>query len=525
MAFVYVQTIYDTTLAQTVWYETAVPTASPNPASTTPVSSGSYNSTTHLIVQVYDDPNTGGGGGESTLVYDPLAVPSGNVHSTWSSLYTALSAMSAPVEIALKADLSIPAGSWTLTNVKFIGYIRRPILTLQDGAVCSFNSLYFDSVDLQWVGTTASPLVPAVVAGTPAGVIYIQQCDISATAVGSVYPLMAIPATGVGGIHLRDVSSVGTSNGERLVSIAASGFFVTDILGSDSFVDNEAYSGSGILVIVRACASSTHGTVATYSGAVFQNSVTKASEVNYVDTVAPALTVTNVQDAVDALKLRIEQKSDLLFQWNKTDLSQFTQVGIAGQWTVAYSATAAPGSNPAIVATSAVASATSGYLLLPALDLTKPYVVEVTFGPYTGNAVATERVRPEMVFHYFDTSNYCYVAMQANNVNGNGAVTANLEVGQIVAGTPTYNQPGAYYTSTNRAKGVVRTRCVPSPASNILEVNIQTARNTAWYELAANNLSSASARVGIRFTHYGASQTTGDSGFVYGIRVMRAGGT
>lgn len=68
MALVYVQTIYAEDLGFRVQYTSLIPTS--EPTETVPESEGPYNSDTHTIIDVYDDPSQGGGGGG-----DPVTIP------------------------------------------------------------------------------------------------------------------------------------------------------------------------------------------------------------------------------------------------------------------------------------------------------------------------------------------------------------------------------------------------------------------------------------------------------------------
>lgn len=322
MALIYVQRIYDTTLGQYVRYETQAPTSSPNPASTTPVSTGSYDTAKHQILQVYDDPAVGGGGGGgSDLVYDSLAVPSGNVYSTWATLYTAIGTVSGPVTIALKTNLTIPAGAWTLNHATFVTYDSQTKVTLADSAIVSFSALTFDGVNLEWVGTSAVPLQAL---GSPAtGLITLNRCTVGSVA-AATYPLTNIVASGVGLFYVRDNVTFTASHSEKLASVQATGILGVFLAGSASNIGANPYTGTGILSIMHANPSSTHGATGGFSGTLLTNYESQASLIVYSDGVAPVLGSTNVQGAIDAIKPYLGvAPSNILFQWNQTDISQF----------------------------------------------------------------------------------------------------------------------------------------------------------------------------------------------------------
>ncbi len=80
MATFYVQKIYDNGLPGYVQYITAIPTVSPNPATTTPVGVGPFNASTHVIQSSYDNPNQDILGGIN--VDTPMAPTVGQV-PTW----------------------------------------------------------------------------------------------------------------------------------------------------------------------------------------------------------------------------------------------------------------------------------------------------------------------------------------------------------------------------------------------------------------------------------------------------------
>lgn len=324
MALIYVQRIYDTTLGQYVRYETQAPTSSPNPASTTPVSTGSYDTAKHQILQVYDDPAVSGGGGSSSvLVYDSLAVPSGNVYATWSALYAAIGTAAGPVEVSLKTGLTIPSGAWTVERATFTSYYPgRPVVTLADGCVVTAGSWTFKSVDIQWVGTTVAPIALSSASGSPRFILYAEECTISATGTPT-YALISY-ATGTAGIYLYDVCEVDTTGGAKLANVSGTGVWATLVAGANAVVGNEPYSGNGTIVINQSSASGSHGTTATFTGTIFRVNKAVATEVEYTDTVLPVLGSTNVQGAIDAIKPYLGvSSSNILFQWNQTDISQF----------------------------------------------------------------------------------------------------------------------------------------------------------------------------------------------------------
>lgn len=513
-------------------------------------------------------------------------VPAANEITTWTALQTALTAAGADTIKHVYVDgssvaynISIPAGTYVWNETKFHG--DDSVFVFQTGAVVSdFYGVTFHRISVMTAATTGlSPMTCPAGYGRP--VTFVGLCNLYSSAPGEI-PVLDIP-TGAGGVTLtlQEGATVNGNGASAPVRVTGTSLYVYTF--EDSSVDargimssnagstvyfyvidpaGQTKTGTSFLAarplwtagtvnpVLRSIAENVTVTpsgniAATNVGAALSELDTEKASVSggQLGGTGAAPTVLGVRETSGPTLLAMGAVADgqlltrsgttlvgtdvpqVLWQWNRTDLSQFTQVGIAGQWSLAYSATAAPGANPAIVATTLVPSATVGYLLLPTtIDLTKPYIVEATFGPYTGNNVATERVRPDLLFHYFDSANYCYVSMQANNVNGNGAVTRNLEVNQTVANVPTYSQPNDFYTPTARVKGVVRVQCVPSPTANVIETGIETARNRAWYELTANNLASPSARLGVRFVHYGASQTTGDNGYIYGLRVLRAGG-
>lgn len=77
MATIYAQKIYDAGLNAYVRYQTAVPTTSPDPATTTPVGVGPFTASTHVIEARYDNPYQDYLGG--VAVTTPLAPASGDV--------------------------------------------------------------------------------------------------------------------------------------------------------------------------------------------------------------------------------------------------------------------------------------------------------------------------------------------------------------------------------------------------------------------------------------------------------------
>lgn len=205
-----------------------------------------------------------GGGGSAvyeTFVFKPGATPSGNLYTSWSLLYTDLTASSGQRSIVFDDSLgaiTIPSGTWDMTNVRWTADFRGATNTVAVavGASTTFPGLKFiEHVHINYASTTT-----AVLFTSPVFIYLGHLAQISCSSTGRFFELGA----GTTNTYIWcEFAQIVSSNPflQKTTSTTTVIVAINSTIGS-----NQVAGTNGILLISQDPVSSVNSQTGTFTG-------------------------------------------------------------------------------------------------------------------------------------------------------------------------------------------------------------------------------------------------------------------
>lgn len=207
----------------------------------------------------------------------------------------------------------------------------------------------------------------------------------------------------------------------------------------------------------------------------------------------------------------------VLFEWNGVDDSQFTKSGDPN-WSTSVD-NLGPNGVPRLVFTALSASGDkNAYWAVTDLigNLPQQYTVFYKMGPYSGNAVPTQRVRPAVVPIFLNDTRFLSVGAQGDNVGGNNS--QNLEFTHTNGGGPSYGAVNNVLPWSLHPKGLYKVHMNVEGTFISGGVEVYGGKGRIQNDFG---VSVAGGTVGIFVSHFGTGMAIGDSGYMYGLKVVR----
>jgi len=272
------------------------------------------------------------------FVWRPGGTQSGRTYTAWADLVAAVNARPwnerTVIVDSTDAPTNVPVGTWPVPLWKFVGldpeatnlylgegvyFDPTPLPADPPGMLLTFEKMY-----VEYDATTAPCITLAPGSSLFLTVDYGQLDTYDQPLVELQAPFSGLFLT------LRSAivwSSGGPPGGTVLTSSPS--MFICQMDGS-SLIQDAVLSGNGNATVNYNDASSRiDPQTGAFTGTLTVNRRSVATAVEYDDTVvaSPTLGATQVQGAIDAIKpLLAAAESDVLFQWNEADLTQFTQL-------------------------------------------------------------------------------------------------------------------------------------------------------------------------------------------------------
>lgn len=345
MATLYTQTIYDTGLATTVRYTLQYLTATPSPSVTTPTGSGSYDPSTHRIVQQVENhkpqfwlpvssygdlPNdsalqpgdlcyvtgvaqyiyTGttwilndndGSADAGIFIYDSGATQAGNVYSNSTDLAAACAAFSGTVRILMRTNLTFTT-NLAIRTVIFeadgIGGIGDPKVLFFDGTQLTTMSVVLRNIRVNWNSVTD----PIIAFSETGGYLQLDSVWFHTEEEGTIAPVIEL----TGAVDNASIVATGINDVENYtLAYVDSGCTLTASIDGTITVSDVYVDGNGTVTVEVTTPSYSFpvdiSDLSSFTGTYNCNLRMLAKRVQYQDN-APSLGVTNVQEAIEEVK-------------------------------------------------------------------------------------------------------------------------------------------------------------------------------------------------------------------------------
>ena len=221
----------------------------------------------------------GPAGPGSTFVFRPGGVASGNVYTTWATLYAALSATEGTrileFDDAIVSPCVVPAGAWTMTDVTWAGRystVGQIDVEVVEGAVFTGLRRFQDRLLVNFTGAT-SPVSDFAASGDQ--VLLLRDAAIGCSGTGSFFSVSA--GFGLTGFILIDGGAL-RSLGNPVVSLLL--FSTVQFFGfAGAVVELATIDGSGLataILIVTGSSAELDTSQPFFPGTLLLSNATKA---------------------------------------------------------------------------------------------------------------------------------------------------------------------------------------------------------------------------------------------------------
>lgn len=337
-----------------------------------------------------------------TFVWTPgIPTDTAAEFSSWAALEAAVNAMPRVLrKVRLNpqynggAPFVIPAGTWNLNGWDIQGAGD----TVELAQNCFFTNLeggadfYFAWRDLVVVGDPAQVTAAIILPPPETYPVHMEFEDCDITMQDLLYVRESLAGSNFTYVILKNT---------RITSVSAAGTFALVLTGGTNTI---VVSGNGRddgVPLVRGTGTAFYNvdaegaltlpTAPDFVGAVTLTHNAVAANIGYDDSVLPALGATTAQEALDAIKPLLGGGSNVIFEWNGTDTTQFplkTSAGYVVSGSSSLSVVAGQEGRNHLRLTAPGFSGFDGYLTDP-LSLPSRYRVQVDFSGVVAGAGST----------------------------------------------------------------------------------------------------------------------------------------
>jgi len=226
----------------------------------------------------------------SSLVFQPGGTAGLNTYTDWSLLYAALSLLQGARQVFFDSTFTtpeIPAGTYDLTGVTFIGNLQEDVVNLDDG--CVFTA-FPDTCNFLTLNSNSNS--PVYTVGST--VVFIQMNSTTLQASGSA-PMISVPTGTALGMFLN----FGTFAGGNTI-LDVEGQVLMFGLDATQIADTISGSSSGLVSFDVDASSIITVPQSAFSGAISVNFIDDSSQIRY-GSGNSSLNASIVKDALDEI--------------------------------------------------------------------------------------------------------------------------------------------------------------------------------------------------------------------------------